>query len=102
MNSAKDSIVGYAVEYTIEVDRPDLRGPTFPHVAPGTRVANRVLFGSFGPASREMDRLLSGEDDFSSEYVAKVRVMRMYNFGPTQFARKTVQRDTRSGDWRQI
>lgn len=66
----------YEVRYTITIDAPELRGPTYPTVAPGTKSSWVERFTSCGRAVHRFDYLRAGNDDFSSEYVTRVAVIR--------------------------
>lgn len=87
-----NTIAGYRVSFTIIVDHPELRGPSFAPVAPGTRIHTSETFTSQGAAVRYFDGILDGEADFASEYVSKVGVNRMYSGRSPRHVRLTVER----------
>lgn len=65
----------YEVWFVLLVDRPELRGPSYTPVAPGTRFGQTERFATCGQAVRFHDRLLAGEYDFASEIVVKSQVV---------------------------
>jgi len=91
-NMNNNTITGYRVSYTIIVDHPERRDSTFAPVAPGTRIHTAEVFASQGAAVRYFDGLLAGEADFSSEYVSKATVDRMYSGRSPRCVRRTVER----------
>jgi len=94
--------LGYVVEYTVRVDHPELRDATFTPVPANSRVRLRVWCPKQSIATREADRLLRGEDDFSSEFVDEVRVLRLRDGRSADFVRRTRIRDTRGDTWRTL
>jgi hypothetical protein len=87
-----NTIKGYRVSYTIIVDHPERRGPTYPEVAPLTRIHTSETFATQGAAVRYFEGMLAGESDFSSEYVSKVGVDRMYQGRSPRCVRRVVER----------
>jgi len=65
----------YEVRFTITVDRPELRGPTYAPVAAGTKIPTVVTTTSHNQAVRLYDAILRGEEEYRSEYVTSVQVV---------------------------
>lgn len=82
----------YRVLYTIVVDRPWLRGPSFVCGTPvGKRYAESDRYPSQGAAIRGMQRILDGQSDFPSEYVANVEII-SYDGFKKRTIRKRIER----------
>ena len=88
------SKLSYTVEMVLVVDRPDLRDASFAPVPAGTRVRQSWRYATQAAAVAEFERVLAGEYDFDSEYVARVWVLRHENHLPTnvQWRRPTTVR----------
>lgn len=69
----------FEVRWTITVDRPELRGPTFAAVAPGHKISQRIVTDSQPSAVRVFEGLLEGSEDFASEFVSSVEVVQLYS-----------------------
>ncbi len=67
----------FVLSFVLVVDRPTLRGPTYPVVAPGVRLAQTHSFATQGAAVRAFEGLLAGDYDYPSEYVAKCEVYKV-------------------------
>ena len=72
--AAKPAKKRFRVTSVVEVDHPERRNESYAPVRAGHRITNRAYFEDQGAATRFADRLLAGEDDFASEYVAVVYV----------------------------
>lgn len=66
-------MVSYIVSFTTTVDRPELRGATYPVVSTGTKIPTRIWCPTCTIALNLVKGLLAGEDDFASEYVSSVQ-----------------------------
>jgi len=62
----------FFVRSTTRIDRPELRGPTFYPVVPGTRCQNLDRFSTAKAARERMAALLAGIDDSAGEYISSV------------------------------
>jgi len=62
----------FFVRSTTRIDRPELRGPTFYPVVPGTRCQNLDRFSTAKAARERMVALLAGIDDSAGEYISSV------------------------------
>lgn len=94
--------VVYIVNFVTVVDRPDLRGETYPVVKPGTTVSERVSTLSRSSAASLVNGILAGEEDFSSEYVKAVQAWsENVRTGRTRTLRTLRRRDGRDRPWRE-
>lgn len=85
----------FAVQMVTTVDRPELRGATFPRVAPGTRIPASDTFTSQAAAVREFERILGGCYDFAGEFVSAVEVVQLYTGRSPRTVRQRVVRERR-------
>lgn len=95
MNAHKNTTIGYRVRFTTLVDRPELRGPSYPVVAAGTKIHYEEFCTSYNRAIARFEELVRGEFDFSSEFNSKVSVDRVMHHGSGRTVRAQVTR-TRS------
>jgi len=77
----QDKAKEYRVQYTVTVDYPELRGPSYPVVPAGTKLPQTDKVRSWRNAQRRYKELLSGEDDYESEYISMVQATAIYPFG---------------------
>lgn len=70
-----DTAKPFEVRYTLTVDRPELRGPSYSPIAAGTKVQFVDCFATQGAAVRRFEAMLRGEWDYPSEYVSSVDVV---------------------------
>jgi hypothetical protein len=71
----------FYVRFTTTVDRPELRGPSFLTVAPGTKVPNEMYFPTQAGAVMMFESLMAGEYDFPGEYVSSASVEQRNSYG---------------------
>lgn len=83
--------MAYEVRYTIHLDRPELRGETFPKL-PAGKLHFTWTYESYNAAVGEFNMMVKGEYDFASEYVSKVCVVRTHEGKSPTVVRKTVER----------
>jgi len=91
-----NTITGYRVSFTITVDCPERRDASFTPVEAGTKIHSSWHFDSQGAAVRCFDGMLAGEEDYSSEYVSKCSVERMYAGRSPRCIRRPVERNPRT------
>lgn len=82
----------YEVRFTITVDKPELRGPTYPVVPAGKKIPTTWTYASYTAAVNEYAAILRGEWDFSSEYVSSVAVYKIPPASRYVTIRKNVMR----------
>lgn len=82
----------YVVRSVIVVDRPALRGASYPVVAAGTTIVDVARFESQGAAIGWAQMTLSGQFDTSGEYVRKVEVYQERRNASPRTVRKAVDR----------
>ena len=68
----------YQVSYTLLVDHPEMRGPTFKPVTAGHISHHRLSVNTLAEAVSLFNDIKGGSYDFSSECVLRVRVDRMH------------------------
>lgn len=83
----------YQVRTTIVVDRPELRGPTYPVVRAGHRIQWTQTYASQGAAVRAAASILRGGEDHSSEFVGVVEVLHVRPMRGPRVVRRRVERD---------
>ena len=74
-------IVDYVVRWTVTVDRPELRGPSFRPVAAGTKVPMTEHFADRASALRFGQQVLGPDWHFASEYVSSAHVSARHERG---------------------
>ena len=79
----------YRLRMTIQIDHPELRGPSFAPVAPGSYSPWTLTFRALDPAIQEWERILAGGEDYGSEYV---RVLELVRDNPSCWWRPTTVR----------
>lgn len=91
----------YIVSYTTTVDRPELRGSTYPVVPANTKIPARIWCPTRTVALSVVKGLLAGEEDFASEYVSSVQA---WSETAGNYEKRTVRkyhhRPSRDSDWR--
>lgn len=87
-----NTVTGYQVRFTVVVDRPERRGPSYAPVPAGHRIPTTFTFPTQGAAVRYWESILAGGEDYASEYVSKAQVVRTYAGRSPAFVRKEVQR----------
>jgi hypothetical protein len=88
----KPATKSYRVTQVIVCDRPELRGETFHPVAPGHRTVYSVNYTTQTRAVREYEAILAGQNDFSTEYVARVDVVQLREGRSSRVVRRRVER----------
>jgi hypothetical protein len=79
LEEALDSAIKtFEVRWTVETDHPEKKDSSFRPVKAGTRTPFVQKFDNQKRAIAYAKGLLSGEDDFASEYVANVTVLQTY------------------------
>lgn len=81
----------YVVRIVTVVDRPALRGATFPVVAVDTKIVEERRC-SYAGAVYTYNACLAGEYDFTGEYVRSVQVYQMRPRSSARTVRKLVER----------
>lgn len=71
----------FYVRFCVTVDRPELRDPSYPKVAPGTKMPSESYFPSQTAAVTFFESLMRGESDFPSEYVSSASVVQSNSYG---------------------
>lgn len=89
--------MNFELRFSITVDRPELRGPTYPVVAAGHIIHSAWNYASQADAVRMFEAILGGECDFGSEYVSKISVVQMREGQSPRRVRKQVIRNPRQG-----
>lgn len=90
----------FVVAFCTQVDRPDLRGDTFPVVPKGHLIPTKFAFATQGAAVNYAKALMErGECDFSSEYVISVQVLRMREGRSPRVVRVRHCRYSRNTSW---
>jgi hypothetical protein len=84
----------YRIRFTVTVDHPELRDSTYKRVPAAHRVLCTESFESRAAAIRAFDARLSGEDDFSTEFVSliELRAVRGDNWCLSRRVRAPVRR----------
>ena len=82
------------VEFVVNVDRPELRGPSFVPTKE-YKLVTRLYPETRNEALRVVAALMAGEQDFASEYVSRVQAF--YQGG--RQIRKMHSRSARDGEW---
>lgn len=82
----------YEVEFFILVDHPEKRNASFRPVEPGTLVRTVWEYPTQSRAVAVFDSICRGDWDFGSEYVVKVRVLRIPQHAGWHTVRKWVER----------
>lgn len=93
------STLPYAVEFAVMVDHPELRNDSYPQVAAGRVLGQRIEFRTQRAAVALFEAILRGEEDFASEFVVRVQVVRLNPRGgspvwvrrPAERKRKSIQ-----------
>ncbi len=70
----KNYTIVYRVFAQTTVDRPERRDSSYAVVAAGTKIATYQRRSTRAAAIKEFDRMVAGDDDFSSEFVSIVEV----------------------------
>lgn len=83
----------YRVDAIIVVDRPELRGPSYPVVPAGTRSRWVQTTTSYNAALQMREEILIGHCDFAAEYVVKVRVDALRERTSPRTVRRLVERE---------
>ncbi|TXH56153.1 MAG: hypothetical protein E6Q97_06985 [Desulfurellales bacterium] len=86
------SAVKYEVEFFILVDHPEKRDASYRPVEPGTMVRTVWEYPTQSRAVAVFDSICRGDYDFGSEYVTKVRVLRISMQSSPRLVRKWVER----------
>ena len=92
----------FVVAYCTKVDHPELRDASYPIVPAGRLLPTRLSFATQGAAVRFAESLMAGEEDFGSEFVISVQVLKMRE-GRSPRVVRCGQRRTgyeRDGAWR--
>ncbi len=69
-----DRAAKYLVDFTTTIDRPELRGPTYPSLPAGTCHAAKAHFSSRKSALSFVEEILSGRQDSAGEIITSVRL----------------------------
>ena len=85
------------VEFVINVDCPELRGPSFDKSEPH-KIVVRLYPKSRPEALRVVKAILAGEEDFSSEFASRVQAF----FQGGRYIRKMHVRSARDAEWIQV
>jgi hypothetical protein len=81
----------YQIRFTLHLDRPELRGDSYPNVPAGKQYqtwGHKTFNGAVG----EFNAILKGCYDYASEYVSKVEVVRLHEGKSPTVVRKPVER----------
>lgn len=90
----------YFVRFVTTVDHPEKRGPSFAVVVEaGRRLPDERKFRKMSHAIREYEDIIRGREDFASEFVTDVQVLRETPSGSMAWARRTRYRETRGQAW---
>lgn len=90
--AATKQTMRYEVRFTITVDAPDRRGPSFPEVAAGTKIQMAWSYPTQRQAVHVFDAIRNGEHDFGSEYVSSAEVVRIAGEWKISTVRRSVSR----------
>lgn len=88
----KAGTLRYEVRFTITVDRPELRGPTFKAVEAGLKIPTMYGYANYSAAVRAYEACRKGEWDFYSEYVSLLEVVRVRTNGAVETVRRPMFR----------
>jgi hypothetical protein len=90
----------FEVWFTLVVDHPELRGPSYQPVPAGHRVHTVMTCKTHKEAALLADGMIAGEWDFGSEYMTSVQaVARKAGHGVLRNVRKLRCRDGRNCGW---
>lgn len=67
----------YELRFTVTVDRPELRGPTYPVVAQNHKIPTTWTYSSMAAAKAQLEAITSGREDYSSEYVSSYQLIQV-------------------------
>lgn len=85
----------YQVEFLTRVDHPELRNSTLPVVAVDKALPTTLRYPTLQQAVVAFNELCRGEYDFASEYVERVRVVKLRPCASPRIVRKQVERSRR-------
>lgn len=83
----------FEVRWTLVIDHPEKRSGGFKEVKPGTRTGQSKTFTSQKMAVSYAKGLVSGEEDFGSEYPTRVSVIQLYQGKSPRRIMKPVERE---------
>jgi hypothetical protein len=67
----------YEIRFTVTVDRPELRGPTYPVVAKNHKIPTTWRYSSMAAAKAQLEAIASGREDYQAEYVSSYQLIQV-------------------------